>query len=62
MLFTVRAWHLSTLFILSVVKHIPSPLFHCFALEEFDKLSQDFRIMDAELLFALALKADTEKA
>lgn len=32
-------------------------------MEEFDKLSQDFRIMNAELsLFALALKANTEKA
>jgi len=32
-------------------------------LEESDKLSQDFRIMDAELLLcASALKADTEKA
>jgi hypothetical protein len=32
-------------------------------LEECEKLSQDFRIIDAELLlFALALKADIEKA
>lgn len=29
MLFTVHAWHLSTLFILSIINHIPSPFF-CF--------------------------------
>jgi len=60
MLFTAHAWHLSTLFILSVIKPIPSPFF-CFG--SVWEIIPGLRIMDAELLlFALALKADIEKA